>query len=173
MRIEVSGAILRPLEPTDIDSLHVYRNDPAVVSGLGGFSTGYARRDLEDWMEFHRGRRDEILLCIADQQSDRCLGHIGLYNIDYRVRKAELAIMIGASTHHGRGLGKSACGALMDYAHQQLNIRRIELTLLANNTPAMRLYAGLGFVEEGRLIQAEYRNGEYVDVICMAHLSER
>ncbi|MEO0366108.1 MAG: GNAT family protein [Pseudomonadota bacterium] len=173
MRIEVSGAVLRRLEPADVEQLYVYRNDPAVVSSLGGFSTGYTKRDLEDWLEFHRGQRNEVLLCIADPDTDKCLGHVGLYNIDYRVRKAELAILIGATTHHGRGLGTSACGALIDYAHQQLNLRRVELTLLATNEPAMRLYERLGFVEEGRLVDAEYRDGRYVDVICMAHITAR
>jgi RimJ/RimL family protein N-acetyltransferase len=53
-------------------------------------------------------------------------------------------------------------------------MNRIELCFIASNTRAMRLYEGLGFVREGLKRQAQYRTGEYLDVILMAILrSER
>ena len=159
---------LRRLEPRDISALHAYRNDPDIVAGLGGFSMGYSFSDLQEWLEAHRNTHNEVLLCIAEPDTDECLGHIGLYNIDHRVRKAELAIMIGAKTYHGRGLGKAVCQRLIDYARQELNLQRIELSLLASNHVAERLYVSLGFEREGVLRRAAYRGGSYVDVILMA-----
>ena len=44
--IEVGNAILRPLEPSDLDRLYEFRNDIEVISQLGGFTTGYSRKDL-------------------------------------------------------------------------------------------------------------------------------
>ena len=44
--IEVGNAILHPLEPSDLDRLYEFRNDIEVISQLGGFTTGYSRKDL-------------------------------------------------------------------------------------------------------------------------------
>jgi RimJ/RimL family protein N-acetyltransferase len=59
-----------------------------VSSLLGGFHRGYSMADLADWIEFHRKREGEIIWIIVDPASDDCIGHVGLYNIDYRVRSA-------------------------------------------------------------------------------------
>lgn len=166
--ISLEAVVLRPLEPRDLAALQQFRNDPDVISRLGGFSSGYAEQDLRDWLEFHRKQRNEVLWCVASREDDQCLGHVGLYHIDHRVRKAELAILIGPQKSRRRGVGRAVCAAVMRYAERQLNVRRLELTLLASNTAAHSLYESLGFEVEGRFRQAEFRDGAYVDVIAMA-----
>lgn len=168
MIIEIDRFRLRPLDEKDIESLYSFRNSESVIRSLGGFSTGYSRAALGKWLQFHDGRDDEVLWCLAEKESDRCFGHIGLYNIDHRVRKAELAIAIGDPGMQGKGVGKESCRIMLDYASEQLNLRRVELSYLANNAAAEKLYQGLGFIEEGRLIEAQFRDGGYVDVVLMA-----
>ena len=168
--IELDHCRLRPLADKDIDALYVFRNDPAIISKLGGFSTGYSKTDLADWLDYHRKKADEILWVIADNETDRCFGHVGLYNVNHRVRKAELAVLIGDTEKHRKGLGSEVCAAVVDYGFSQLNLNRIELSVLANNQPALRLYEKLGFRKEGVLTDAEYRDSQYVDVILMAIL---
>lgn len=172
MTLVLEHVTLRPLETRDIPDLLAYRNDPNIVDALGGFSTGYNETDLQDWLNYHRNRQDEVMWCIASNDDDRCLGHAGLYQLDHRVRKGELALMIGDTGSRGKGLGKQVCQAMMDYGFSQLNLRRIELSLLANNQAALKLYQGLGFEQEGVLRQAQYRAGAYVDVILMAIIKD-
>ena len=170
MIIKLEKVILRPIEPGDIPFLYEYRNKPTVIQALGGFSSGYSIRDLEAWMEHHRKVDNEILWCIADKESDACIGHVGLYNIDYRVRKAELAILIGDDSWQGKGIGRAICDRVIRYGLDQLNLHRVELTVLATNERAIRLYKALGFKVEGTQKDAQFRDGEYVDVIFMARL---
>lgn len=172
MSIVCEHITLRPLEEKDAEALHRFRNDPYIVSVLGGFSTGYSTRDISQWLEYHRTCSDEVMWCIASNDSDECLGHAGLYQIDHRVRKAELALMIGESQRRGKGIGRSVCAAMIDYARAQLNLRRIELSLLGSNAPAEKLYTKLGFVREGVLKDAQYRDGQYQDVVLMALMLE-
>jgi hypothetical protein len=40
---------------------------------LDGFSTGYSKADVEQWVEFHRVAKDELLFVIADTK-DRAIG---------------------------------------------------------------------------------------------------
>lgn len=171
MILKLADCRLRPFDYDDIDSLYKFRNDPEVIRSLGGFTTGLSKLALREWIDFHRNRKDEVLWCIADSDTNECFGHVGLYNIDHRVRKAELAIVLGERARRGRGLGKQVCGAAIEYGFSSLNLRRIELSLLANNEAARALYDSLGFTVEGQLRQAQFREGRYIDVILMALMS--
>lgn len=168
---KVGEVNLRMLEPRDLDALLEQKNDPDVGGLLGGFSTGYARKDLEGWLEFHRTKRNEVLWAIADGQ-DRCLGHVGLYEVDHRVRKAEFAIMLGDRTAWGKGIGKRVSAWVVEYGFLQLNLNRIELDVLATNPRAKSLYEGLGFEHEGTKRSAQYKDGAYIDVHMMAFLRD-
>lgn len=166
----LDNVLLRRPEPKDSSQLYVFRNDWEVIQSLGGFSTGYSLRDVEEWIEFHRKSANEIIWVIADKNQDLCLGHVGLYNIDYRVRKADFAILIGDKSVWGKGLGKSASQAVLDYGFDQVNLHRIELQVLANNVRAIHLYKKLGFTQEGILRDAQFRNSRHIDVITMSIL---
>ena len=168
MRLSLDEVVLRRPEPKDVGRLYLYRNDLQVAKWLGGFSAGYCIRDLEEWIESHRLRKDEIVWTIAEKKSDDCIGHVGLYQIDYRVRRAEFAILIGDTASWGRGIGRRVSAAVVDYGFRELNLHRIELSVLSSNARAIKLYEGLGFRREGLLKDAQFREGSYMDIVLMA-----
>ncbi len=166
--MQLESVNLRPLEDRDLAALQVYRNDPHILNSLGGYSPGMTRADLVAWLQYHRSRTDEAMWCIANREDDSCLGHVGLYQINTRVRKAELGIMIGDADFRGRGVGHEVCQAVIAHALGELNLRRIELSFLATNEAAQKLYTRLGFLQEGIQKEAEYRSGAFVDVVLMS-----
>lgn len=162
----------RKPEPSDLGTLYKQKNDPEVKRLLGGFSHPMAERDLEDWLEWHRKRTDEVLWAIVSTSTGRCLGHVGLYKIDPIARAADLGIMIGAKEAWGKGIGRAAVLHSIRYGFQAMNLNRISLTVLATNERAVRLYTRIGFALEGTLRQAQYRDGAYVDVLAMGLLRQ-
>lgn len=168
--IALGEVVLRRPEMEDVEALYHQKNDPAVASLLGGFSTGYSREDLRRWVEAHRTRADEVLWVIASAEDGRCLGHVGLYQIDHRIRSAEFAIMLGDRAAQGRGLGRLCTRFMVEYGFRELNLNRISLQVLATNERALGLYRSLGFREEGRLREAQYKGGTYIDVVMMGIL---
>ena len=60
--------------------------------------------------------------------------------------------------------------AALDLADDWLNLRRIELEVYVDNTPAVRLYERHGFAIEGTLRDYAFRGGGYVDAYAMARL---
>ena len=101
MNHQVAGVVLRCPESRDAAALYAQKNDMEVATLLGGFSKGYSEQDIAGWIEAHRNRADEALFVIADGSTNVCLGHVGLYNIDHRIRSAEFAIMIGDTPYPG------------------------------------------------------------------------
>lgn len=163
---------LRKPETRDLEPLYQQKNDPEVAQCLGGFSHGYSRSDLADWLEYHRQQKNEVLWIIADIETDECLGHVGLYKLDYRIGSAEFAILLGAKDRWGQGLGREVTRFVLDYGFRMLNLNRIELNVLEHNERARRLYRSLKFREEGLLRQAQYKGGQYLNLVLMGLLRE-
>ena len=71
---------------------------------------------------------------------------------------------------HGQGIGSKLLEALLDAADNWLNIRRVELSVFADNAAAIALYRKFGFEEEGVLRDYAFRDGHFADVLTMARL---
>ena len=69
-----------------------------------------------------------------------------------------------------KGIGSAILGALLDVADNWRALKRVELTVYADNEPAIRLYTSHGFEVEGRHVKAGFTNGQYHDLLSMARL---
>ena len=154
---------LRRPEPADIEMMYRYRNDPQIVASLGYFSRGFARADIADWIESHRKNQEDLVWTISDRD-DRCIGHCGLYKINPRNGVAAIGICIGDESFRSKGVGKMILCRMIEYAFQQLNLRKIRAEVLASNQPARNLFTKLGFETEAILREYKYRNWQYLDL---------
>jgi putative acetyltransferase len=89
-----------------------------------------------------------------------------------RGRRSHAAILgLGVhDDHQGRGIGTALLEALLDAADRWHDIRRLELTVFADNRHAIHLYETFGFEHEGVLRAFAFRDGAYADVLNMARL---
>jgi [ribosomal protein S5]-alanine N-acetyltransferase len=167
--IHMGEHLLRRPEPKDIEALYAYRNDLDIVHMLGGFSRGFSKSDLGDWIERHRKSTEDLVWIIANGE-DHCVGHCGLYKIDLRNGTAEVAICIGDASLWGRGLGEKTIQTVVNYAFQQMNLRRIKAEVLATNLRSARMVEKCGFTREGIAREEEYRDGYFVDKLVFGLL---
>jgi|CZKI01.1.fsa_nt_gi protein-S-isoprenylcysteine O-methyltransferase Ste14/ribosomal protein S18 acetylase RimI-like enzyme len=75
-----------------------------------------------------------------------------------------MGVLIG---YRGRGIGRMLAEAAIGRA-RQLGLEKIELDVFSSNGPAIALYRGLGFCEEGRRKRGRFVDGTYDDVLLMA-----
>jgi RimJ/RimL family protein N-acetyltransferase len=59
---------------------------------------------------------------------------------------------------------------LLKHGFETLNLHRIFLRVYETNPRAIRTYEKVGFVHEGRMRQALYRQGQYHDILLMSVL---
>ena len=104
---------------------------------------------------------------IADP-SDRFIGITRLAPIDQRRKSARFATGILDPDRLGQGLGTETTNLVVRYGFEHLALDTIELTVLADNTRAIRAYAKNGFVETGRTRNALRRDGRWYDDLHMA-----
>lgn len=104
---------------------------------------------------------------IADP-SDQFIGITRLAPIDQRGKSARFAIGILDPNRLGQGLGTETTSLVVRYGFEHVDLDKIELTVLADNTRAIGAYAKSGFVETGRTRNALRRDGRWYDDLHMA-----
>lgn len=160
---------LRPLELTDEPLLRRWVNDPDNWKTLGRYLPVNEPQERE-FIEGLYKPGECIALGIVVRQDDRLIGITGLHRVNAANRAASLGLLIGDPAFQSRGFGTEATRLMVRYGFAELNLNRIALTVYASNQRAIRAYRRAGFVEEGRLRQAFYRNGRYHDELCFAML---
>lgn len=106
----------------------------------------------------------------AGAEPARLVGMVDL-NIDHWPhRDAWLGIGIGARADWGQGYGTDALRLILRYAFDELNLRRVTLSVFEYNERALHTYRKLGFVEEGRQRQRLLRFGKRWDMVVMGLL---
>lgn len=116
--------------------------------------------------------KNQINLAIVDKKTDKHIGNIGLYSINWVPRSAEIRIIIGEKDYWGKGIGPEAIRLMMEYAFEKLNLERLCLGVTDKNERAYNAYLKAGFVKEGFLRKTWFRNNEYYNDIRMGILKE-
>jgi len=164
---------LREIQRSDINEINRWRNDKSLVDYLGA-PFRFINKEVDDkWFDSYLSNRsNNIRLAICETDSNNLLGVVYLLQIDWLNSSCEYAIQIGEMSSQGRGVGCQATIKILEHAFSDLNLNRVHLTVLASNEKAIGLYNKIGFVEEGKLRKAVFKNGRYVDLIQMAILSD-
>jgi putative acetyltransferase len=85
-----------------------------------------------------------------------------------RLRHSGYVFLFVAREYHGQGVGTRLMETLLDLADRWLLLRRVELTVVAENERAWRLYERLGFEKEGLRKLSVISQGEIKDEWLMA-----
>jgi len=101
----------------------------------------------------------------------RPIGNMGVEDISWRYRRANIGIMIGEKEYWGKGYGSDAIVTLLRYCFEELGMRRVELITDVENHRAQKAYRKCGFKDEGVMRQYRTKNGRSVDDLMMAILS--
>ena len=98
-------------------------------------------------------------------ENNEIIGFANLYN--YVPEKyAFVGNVIIECIYRGRGLGKEIISYLTNIAQNKYNLPELRISVFSENTPAMLLYAGIGFVPY-EIEERENSNGKRVALVHM------
>ena len=161
---------LRAPRRADTEVIHEYWSD----IGMSTRASNRAPRpmSLEATQSlFDDFEKDESMARFVIEVAGEVVGDCSLHDIDRHNQACEVGISLGRP-HWSKGYGQEALGLLVDYAFRHYNMHRVALEVLADDPRAVGCYRKVGFVEEGRLRQRDWRDGEYHDVLLMGILDE-
>ena len=164
---------LRELTAADLATLNGWRNDPDLVGSLEAPFRYINLETDQAWFDHYLANRARNVRCAIcpEGHPETMIGTIGLTNIDAINRSADFYLMIGSRQHWGQGVGRQATMTLLRHAFLNLNLHRIQLTVLESNERARRLYESVGFRHEGIRRDAVYKHGRYTNILVMGLLS--
>lgn len=164
---------LRELERKDFAAISRWNKDMELIALLGA-PYRYINYDVDvKWFENYVDNCNSAIRCvIVEDVCDEILGLVSLTRIDFFNQCAEFHIMIGEKSNQGKGIGTFAVKKMIDHAFYNMNLQRVEVSVMESNDRARHLYEKCGFIYEGRKRKANYKNGEYSDMLLYAILRD-
>ncbi|MEI6805340.1 MAG: GNAT family protein [Myxococcaceae bacterium] len=163
---------LRFLEKEDNPKVKKWLRDPYILE-LTFVIPGPERRASLPFDEKMMEQYIDVLLSdksrktFAIEVDGNHVGNLGLKEIDFQTKKAELFIEIGEAKYRGIGIGKASMAILMDHVFFQMGLEEMVLEVLEFNQAALRVYQQLGFQTSHRSGWHYDENGRYWQVWLM------
>ncbi|HET6892158.1 MAG TPA: GNAT family protein [Pyrinomonadaceae bacterium] len=162
--IHADRVSLRTVTNDDVDALYRIFSHPDVMRYWGAPPLADRNSAIELVKEIHDGFQQQRALKwgIAKRTDDYVIGTATLFNFNFDNGRAEIGYSL-ARDHWGNGYCNEALTALLNYAFDELNLRRIEADVDPRNGPSIRTLERLGFQREGYLRERWHVNGEIQD----------
>ena len=172
-QIQHGKVFLRPAEKEDAELFVRWLNDWRTGRTLG-LRAPLSKAMEEQWVDRlveSQGKEGyHFVICLL--ADDRPVGTIGLKDLNLIDGSAGLGISVGAEEDRGHGYGTDGIQALLRFAFDELRLVRVWLDVYDTNVGAQRVYERVGFVHEGTLRRAAFREGAHRDVHRMGILAD-
>lgn len=158
--------VLRPILRSDLEKLNKWKNDEEIFMFLGG---GFNPQSIDQqalWIDKIINIDDKNKRFIIEVDSE-AIGLIGLYNIHNIYQNCEIGMYIGEKDFQGKGYAKDACNLIEKYAFEYLNMRKIKLFVVDDNSKALKFWRKLGYKIVGTLEEERYIKGQFRDLVIM------
>jgi len=165
----------RAIEREDLPYFVRWLNDPEVRQGLT-MRYPLSLAEEEEWFASMINRPPEDRPMAIEIQPNpkkdawEFVGNCGFISTDWESRAAEFGIHIGEKKYWDQGYGTKAVQLLLKHGFDSLNLHRIYLRVFESNQRAIHSYQKAGFTLEGKMREAHYMDGKYIDVLLMSIL---
>ena len=153
--LTVDHVILQPYSQVHDRSTVTWLNSRELRESFGITQT-ITLESHRTWIE---SLKDTIIwaICVADR------GHCGnvLVHCNRRHHSGYFQIYLGDKKARGNGVGRRTLQAVLDHLFFELDLHRVWLHTLLDNTAAEQLYVGAGFVSEGIERESILRSGHF------------
>lgn len=179
MILETHRLILREWTLNDVDDLVEGLNDIEVAKWLAFVPHPYTITDAEKWVRYciensnEENRGNAYHFAIELKSSQKIIGGVSVDKINRHQGTAGGGIWINAK-YHGLGYGSEAFGKRIEFAFDELKLRRLENGYFKGNETSLRLQEKFGYKVEGvrRKAFVCMANGEIMDECITGLLKE-
>jgi RimJ/RimL family protein N-acetyltransferase len=162
--------VLRALEPTDIDALHAYLNDPQLLGRRylpGGVPdiAPLAREQVVEILEAWTKAKKSLELGIERRDTGALVGHAGCdWNWDAHCPTVWITV---APEHQRAGIGSETLTLLLAHLFEETPAHNVHGWVDGWNEPGLSFARRHGFTPTGRIPRRGIREGAYFEEIML------
>lgn len=146
--IDAAKCRLRALEPSDVELLYIWENDPEVwrVSGtLAPLSLERIARFIEEQnYDIYATRQMRLIVDVEGV----VVGSVDIFDFDPSNRRFGIGILI-YSHERRQGYARAAIEATLRYGVEVLGVKQVWASIAADNEPSIALFESCGFEQCG------------------------
>lgn len=172
MNIKGKIVTLRAMEEEDQEMLREMINDPDIEKMVGGYSFPVSREQQLNWFRSNGNTQNNIRL-IIETEEDGAIGFANIVNIDWKNRSAFHGIKIANKKFQAMGIGTDTVMAVMKYAFEELQLNRLDGSIIKYNEPSTKLYCDkCRWQVEGVKRKSVFKLNEYHDELIVGILRD-
>jgi [ribosomal protein S5]-alanine N-acetyltransferase len=163
--LETQNLILREIKPYDVEAIFAFFSDPDVLRYHDAepfANIERAGRLINNWNDRFVTRQG-IRWGIAKKNENIIIGTCGYRLWGKPMFCAELGYEL-SKAHWRKGIMMEALQGIVRFGFEQMELNRIEATVMLENIASMSLLSKLGFIEEGTLREFGYWKFQFHDL---------
>lgn len=144
---------LRAPEPSDIELLYKWENDPAIWE-VSNTLAPFSRFQIEEYVlnarqDLLAARQLRMMIDLIENHGiETTIGTVDMFDYDPLNSRAGVGILI-CDPYRGQGFAGDAMKTLIKYAFSHLYLHQLYCNISENNSESLRLFESLGFVRCG------------------------
>jgi RimJ/RimL family protein N-acetyltransferase/methionyl-tRNA formyltransferase len=167
--LKTSRLVLRPLCRGDVSDRYVgWLNDPNVNRFLEVRFHQHSFESTRAFVEQVNDSLDTLLLGMFIHGGSDHIGNIKIGPINHFHKRADIGLLIGESREWGKGYASEAIGAVSQFGHEKLHLRKITAGCYSDNVGSMKAFLKVGYTVEARLANHWETDSGIQDEILLA-----
>ncbi len=176
MSINISPSFtLSPPTEADIPSYIKYLNDPFIYAGTLRIPKKYTEQDARDFIAYTEKKQQEYgryLNFVIRDKKNSVMGGIGLHGFYGPGSHREEVGYWMAAPFRGKGIMSEVLEKFSEYARKEWGYVRLEAPIFDGNIPSQRVAEKSGYVSEGLIKKAYFKDGKYIDGMMFARVRD-
>jgi diamine N-acetyltransferase len=170
--------ILRAPEPTDIQLLYQWENDPEIWK-VSNTITPFSKYILEKYIEnahldIYQVKQLRLMIDIReDSQNTKTVGTIDLFDFDPYHLRAGVGILIGNTSDRNNGYATIALKKFVGYCFDTLQLHQLFCNITVGNDESLKLFKNCGFKISGRKTDWIKTSEGYTEELMLQLISTR
>ena len=121
--------------------------------------------ELGQWLEELRKDKNTFVFAIRLLEGQDLIGYLEIDGIDWQHGVCGMGLGIGDRANWGKGYGSEATKLALEFAFNELNMHRVQVTVFSYNTQSNILIEKMGFRKEGVFRERLWRDGQRHDML--------
>ncbi len=171
--LENQNLYLRATEPTDLDILFEWENNPewwSVTETRQPFSRFILKQYLDSaHLDIYTNK--QIRLVIVEKSTELPIGFVDLYDFEPQHHRAGVGILIAPKHKQNLGFATQTLEIVCNYAFEMIEMQQLYAYIDTENAASLQLFSKCGFVQAGVLKQWLRYKKRWIDVAVLQKIN--